>query len=61
MNAFTLRTLALADVRIIGRDPLLKWVLALPLGLALVLRVLMPRIRTPSLPTASTSLRTSRW
>jgi fluoroquinolone transport system permease protein len=45
MNAFTLRTLALADVRIIGRDPLLKWVLGLPLGLALVLRVLMPRIQ----------------
>ena len=45
MNAFTLRTLALADARSVGRDPLLKWVLGLPLGLALALRVLMPRIQ----------------
>ena len=45
MNAFALRTLALADARILGRDPLLKWVLGLPLGLALVLRVLVPRIQ----------------
>jgi fluoroquinolone transport system permease protein len=44
MNGFALRTLALADARIVGRDPLLKWVLGLPLGLALVLRVLIPRI-----------------
>lgn len=45
MNAVALRTLALADARILGRDPLLKWVLGLPLGLALVLRVLIPRIQ----------------
>ena len=45
MNVVALRTLALADARILGRDPLLKWVLGLPLGLALVLRVLIPRIR----------------
>ena len=45
MNAVALRTLALADARILGRDPLLKWVLGLPLGLALVMRVLIPRIQ----------------
>ena len=45
MNAVALRTLALADARILGRDPLLKWVLGLPLGLALVLRVLIPRLQ----------------
>lgn len=45
MNPLALRTLALADARILGRDPLLKWVLGLPLGLALVLRVLVPRIQ----------------
>jgi hypothetical protein len=44
MNAFALRTLALADARILRRDPLLKWVLGLPLGLALVLLALIPRI-----------------
>jgi fluoroquinolone transport system permease protein len=43
MNTSVLRTLALADVRLLGRDPLLKWVLGLPFGLALVLRVLIPR------------------
>jgi fluoroquinolone transport system permease protein len=43
MNTSILRTLALADARLLGRDPLLKWVLGLPVGLALLLRVLIPR------------------
>lgn len=45
MNAAVLRTLALADARLLGRDPLLKWVLGLPIGLALLLRVLIPRVQ----------------
>lgn len=45
MNASVIRTLAVADARLLGRDPLLKWVLGLPLGLALLLRVLIPRIQ----------------
>jgi fluoroquinolone transport system permease protein len=45
MNTSVIRTLAVADARLLGRDPLLKWVLGLPLGLALLLRVLIPRIQ----------------
>jgi fluoroquinolone transport system permease protein len=45
MNTSVLRSLALADTRLLGRDPLLKWVLGLPLGLALLLRVLLPRVQ----------------
>ena len=43
MNTSILRTLALADARLLGRDPLLKWMLGLPVGLVLLLRVLIPR------------------
>lgn len=35
--------IASADIRILGRDPLLKWIVLLPVGLALLLRVLIPR------------------
>ena len=45
MNAAVLRTLALADARLLGRDPLLKWLLGLPFGLALLFRVLIPRVQ----------------
>jgi hypothetical protein len=45
MNAVALRTLALADARILWRDPLLKWVLGLPLGLATLRRERLPGSR----------------
>ncbi len=45
MNASALRVLASADARVLGRDPLLKWVLLLPVGLAMLLRVLIPRVQ----------------
>lgn len=45
MNPAVLRTLALADARLLARDPLLKWVLGLPIGLALLLRALIPRVQ----------------
>jgi fluoroquinolone transport system permease protein len=38
-----LRSLVYADSRLLWRDPLLGWVLLLPLGLAVLLRVLIPR------------------
>jgi fluoroquinolone transport system permease protein len=38
-----LGALAYADTRLVWRDPLLKWILLLPVGLALLLRVLIPR------------------
>lgn len=40
-SSFTV--LADADRRLVWRDPLLKWVLLLPVGLALLLRILIPR------------------
>ena len=43
MNGSTLGALAYVDTRVVWRDPLLKWVLLLPLGLALLLRVLIPK------------------
>jgi fluoroquinolone transport system permease protein len=42
MSAGSLRALVSADSRLLWRDPLLGWVLLLPIGLALVLRVLIP-------------------
>ena len=42
MRAATLRTLVYADSRLLWRDPLLGWVLLFPLGLAILLRVLIP-------------------
>ena len=43
MTAAALRWLAYADMRLLWRDPLLKWVVLLPVGLALLLRALIPR------------------
>jgi fluoroquinolone transport system permease protein len=45
MNASVFRTLVYADSRVLWRDPLLGWVLALPIGLALLLRPLIPRVQ----------------
>ena len=39
MNGSSFGALAYADTRVVWRDPLLKWVLLLPIGLALLLRV----------------------
>ena len=43
MRAATLRALVYADSRSLCRDPLLGWVLLLPLGLAVLFRILSPR------------------
>ena len=45
MNRASLRALVDADSRLLWRDPLLGWVLALPIALALLLRALIPRIQ----------------
>jgi fluoroquinolone transport system permease protein len=45
MSAAMLRTLIHADSRLLWRDPLLAWILALPIGLALLLRPLIPRVQ----------------
>ena len=42
MSARVWRALADADSRVLWRDPLLGWVLIMPLGVALMLRVLIP-------------------
>lgn len=42
MRALSFGVLADADRRILWRDPLLKWVLLVPIGLALLLRILIP-------------------
>jgi fluoroquinolone transport system permease protein len=44
MSAKAWRALAAADSQILWRDPLLGWVLLLPLGVALMIRVLVPPI-----------------
>jgi len=44
MRAHAVRSLVAADTHQVLRDPLLGWMLLLPLGLALLLRVLIPRI-----------------
>jgi fluoroquinolone transport system permease protein len=46
MNVSVFRTLVYADSRMLWRDPLLGWILALPIGLALLLRPLIPRVQT---------------
>lgn len=46
MSARAWGALAAADSRILWRDPLLGWVLILPLSVALMLRVLIPPITT---------------
>lgn len=43
MRAAALGALLQADSRLLWRDPLLGWMLLLPVGLALLLRVLIPR------------------
>jgi fluoroquinolone transport system permease protein len=45
MNVSVFRTLVYADSRMLWRDPLLGWILALPIGLALPLRPLIPRVQ----------------
>jgi fluoroquinolone transport system permease protein len=45
MNGHALQALLHADVRALVRDPLLKWVALLPIGVALMLRALVPRIQ----------------
>jgi fluoroquinolone transport system permease protein len=43
MRTSSFGVLADADRRLVWRDPLLKWVLLLPFGLALLLRILIPQ------------------
>jgi hypothetical protein len=45
MNVGMVRSLVYADSQMLWRDPLLGWILALPIGLALLLRPLMPRLQ----------------
>ena len=45
MNTAVFRALIHADSRLLWRDPLLGWILALPIGLALLLRPLIPRVQ----------------
>jgi fluoroquinolone transport system permease protein len=45
MSAAGFRALIAADSRLLWRDPLLGWILALPIGLALLLRPLIPRVQ----------------
>jgi fluoroquinolone transport system permease protein len=45
MSAAMLRALIHVDSRLLWRDPLLGWILALPIGLALLLRPLIPRMQ----------------
>jgi fluoroquinolone transport system permease protein len=45
MSTAVFRALIYADSRMLWRDPLLGWILALPIGLALLLRALIPRVQ----------------
>jgi fluoroquinolone transport system permease protein len=45
MNTAVFRALIYADSRLLWRDTLLGWILALPIGLALLLRPLIPRVQ----------------
>ena len=45
MNTAAFSALIHADSRLLWRDPLLGWILALPIGLALLLRPLIPRVQ----------------
>jgi fluoroquinolone transport system permease protein len=45
MNVSVFRTLIYADSRMLWRDPLLGWILAFPFGVALLLRLLIPRVQ----------------
>ena len=62
MNAVVFRALIYADSRLLWRDPLLGWILALPIGLALLLRPLIPRVQEALLAGMGFDLtRTIRW
>lgn len=45
MSQSALGMLMRADTRLLWRDPLLGWILMLPMALALLLRILVPRVR----------------
>jgi fluoroquinolone transport system permease protein len=45
MTVSAFRSLVYADSRMLWRDPLLGWILALPFGLALLLRLLIPQVQ----------------
>jgi fluoroquinolone transport system permease protein len=45
MSVAVFRALIYADSRVLWRDPLLGWILALPIALSLVLRPLIPRVQ----------------
>jgi fluoroquinolone transport system permease protein len=45
MSISMFRALVYADSRMLWRDPLLGWILALPIALALLLRPLIPRVQ----------------
>jgi hypothetical protein len=45
VNARTISALIGADARLLWRDPLLGWILFIPVGLALLLRALLPAAR----------------
>jgi fluoroquinolone transport system permease protein len=45
MTGAAFRALVDADSRLLWRDPLLGWILALPIGLAVLLRALIPRVQ----------------
>jgi fluoroquinolone transport system permease protein len=45
MSAAIFRALIYADSRLLWRDPLLGWILVLPIGLALLLGLLIPRVQ----------------
>ena len=46
MTATAVRALVRADARTLARDPLLGWIMLFTLGLALLLRILVPRIES---------------
>lgn len=56
MSAGMFRALIYADSRLLWRDPLLGWILALPIGLALLLRPLIPRVQEALLSAAGFDL-----
>ena len=52
MTGSSFGALVYADTRVVWRDPLLKWVLVLPIGLGLLLRVLIPKAQAALLVSA---------
>lgn len=57
MKAWPLGALAAADTRVLWRDPLLKWLVLLPVGVALLLRVLLPQAQVALLDSSGFDLR----